>query len=789
MQTFKRLFTLILASGLAAEPGLLSAQSVPLPQSGQFLGGSGTAVSGAALTRGQGLSQGPSSLTLSISAGMLPSLSGGSLTQASYSQGPVAAQAQAHSLSLAPVSPAGVSRAAQSRVQNAPAGLAAPVLTASDRSAAPAFAKEALPLSEGPAALRAAPDQAAAPRTLQERLAPLSKAVSDIGSGISVLSGSDARSAAERQIGLLTGEKSFSPAAPEDAAPTPSREVLLPGSRLDRAEEGPAPVQADTPPAPAPSESETEAAAPKAPGSWLSRLWSGVKAKAKVFEDPERNKSFWRYAAGYMTYLVGMEMYIVGLPFLISAFTKNTLRDNGDLRAGNEEALKALIRENRSMARIAHWVAQAFAYATVPLFTQHGQESPKKWLVRTAFIRAAILTLIPTVFFLSGVFSLQAALWTLFGLIAVHSFFQGIFVTMDGGSQARIIGDKSVTPGERMKANAILTFASAVIAIIAPAIAGYISQVGDLFGKTGSGGAIIYGIYAGAMALGGLLFASVGIIGDKLRGKAPEQDADQPRAPPQAKEGVLKGLWTSLKEGVVFISKNRFLRTMTALNLIISLFSDPLIFNILPEYMETVLQSNPATIGGLLGVPGLGWLLKGLTSTPMGYFGLLVASASLGSVLATLLIEPLKNLFKKLGFKTEESLTIPFYILAALEVPLFWTMIYFPSFWGVLGLYGLQALATSFSSMLLTGLYQKSVGGLDSKKMNQVLAAESFLGILAAIVATYFYGFVLTGIPIATSLLIAAVATTVLGALRLASPWLFFSKAERKGEETPAPKP
>ncbi|MEK9145399.1 MAG: hypothetical protein AAB339_07310, partial [Elusimicrobiota bacterium] len=179
MQTLKRLFTLLLAAGLAAEPALLSAQSAPLAQSGQFLGGSGTAVPGAALTRGQGLSQGPASLPLSISAGMLPSLPGGSLTRTSYSQGPAAAQAQAHSLSLAPASPAGVSRAAQSRVQNAPTGLAAPVLTVSDRSAAPAFAKEALPLSAAPAALRAAPDRAASPRTLQGRLAPLSKAVSD----------------------------------------------------------------------------------------------------------------------------------------------------------------------------------------------------------------------------------------------------------------------------------------------------------------------------------------------------------------------------------------------------------------------------------------------------------------------------------------------------------------------------------------------------------------------------------------------------------------------------------
>ena len=82
--------------------------------------------------------------------------------------------------------------------------------------------------------------------------------------------------------------------------------------------------------------------------------------------------------------------------------------------------------------------------------------------------------------------------------------------------------------------------------------------------------------------------------------------------------------------------------------------------------------------------------------------------------------------------------------------------------------------------MILSGIYQKTLGAYSDKNVNKVLAAESFLGILVAIVSTYVYGFVLGGIPIATSLLIAAVATTVLGLAHAASPWLFFSKAERK---------
>jgi hypothetical protein len=228
------------------------------------------------------------------------------------------------------------------------------------------------------------------------------------------------------------------------------------------------------------------------------------------------------------------------------------------------------------------------------------------------------------------------------------------------------------------------------------------------------------------------------------------------------------------------VFNDRFLRTSMIMSLISSLFSDPLIFNVLPEYVENLVKANPGAIGAALHVPVLGWFLKGMTSTPMGFFSLLVVFSSLGSIVAAMLMEPIRKLLAKLGFKSEESMTIPLYALAALEIPLFWLMISVPSMWLVLPLYGLQAFFGSFVGMVISGVNQKKMGTFSGSQVNKVLSAESFLGILAAIVSTFLYGFVLTNIPIATALLIAAVATTVFGAFQLVSPWLSFSKEQRQ---------
>lgn len=507
----------------------------------------------------------------------------------------------------------------------------------------------------------------------------------------------------------------------------------------------------------------------------------GVADRIKVFNDPERNRAFWRYFMGEQVYMLGFQMYVVALPYLMSAFTKNTIRESGRPALTPEE-LTALVRENRSNSRLAHWFAQAFSYIATPLFTRGGEAAPKTWLVRSSYVRAAVIFGIPALFFSTGLLGAGPSLAILLGLIGVQSFFQGLHATTSSGSITRIVGDKSVTTEERVRANSIRSFASALVAIVAPALAGKIAGMGDWFGKTGTGSAVIYGVYAAATGLAGLIFAGIKLIGQEkaeaaaLPGAAPA---------PAGLGGALKSVWTSMKEGVKIVWGNRFLRTLLGMNLVASLFTDPLTFNVLPEYVETVLKGSGGALDGLLGVPVLGWFLDGLVSTPMGFFGLLVAFSSVGSALVSVFINPLRRLFQRLGFKTEEQLTIPFYAVALLEVAAFWAMIYYPSFWLVLSLYGLQTLASGFAGLIVTGLYQKKLGEQGTKKMTQVLAASSFISIIAAIISTFLYGYILKDIPVATSLLIAAVATTVLGLLRLAAPWLMFSKAERAGGGPP----
>ncbi|MDD5629453.1 MAG: hypothetical protein PHU21_10345, partial [Elusimicrobia bacterium] len=282
--------------------------------------------------------------------------------------------------------------------------------------------------------------------------------------------------------------------------------------------------------------------------------------------------------------------------------------------------------------------------------------------------------------------------------------------------------------------------------------------------------------------IGGLVYATVRIF-NKKDSEPSAQTAGAPRQ--SSLKSVIKELAASLKDGVKLIFKDRFLRVITLSALLVSLFSDPLIFNVLPEYVENLINANPATIGAALKIPVLGWFLKGMTSTPMGFFSLLIVFSSIGSILGSLLVDPLRRLLNRFGFKTEESMTVPLYILAALQIPLFWLMISVPSMWLVLPLYGLQTFLASFAAMIVSGVNQKKMGTFAGGQVNKILAAESFLGIIAAIISTLVYGFVLTNIPIATALLIAAVATTVYVAFQLISPWLAFTKEERR--RTPPP--
>lgn len=635
-------------------------------------------------------------------------------------------------------------------------------------SAAPSVAVSAIPSALNPVA--SADSKSAA---VSKPVAPTAAALTAIQSaaskaveGLSKASGDSASSKASAQFSALIAEPLSSPSSSDDSlAPSAAGMGALTPSGLSAS-----PLSAPA------AEAKPETPAPKKAGI------------TQVFKDPERNSAFWRYVGGYSIFLFGFEMYVVGLPYLISAITRNSLSENHDARAANQEALKTLVRSNRSLARIAHWVAQGVAYVTIPLFERGlEKDGPKKWLVRSMLVRAGMLAGVAGLFFATGLLSVTGSLWVFLGLVALQSFFQGIAVTFEGAATTRIMGDASVTSEERTKANSILTFVAAIFSIIAPVVAGQIAQIGPVMGKTGVGGAVIYSIYAGAIALTALVYASIKMIGGAKKADLSAKPGEEPAAAPAPKGlgGTLKGLWSSIKDGTKIVFKDRFLRTLLLMSMVTSLFSDPLVFNVLPEYIEGLVAKNPASLGAIMNIPGLGWFLKSLAATPMGNFAMMMVMASVGSIVASLLIKPLTRLFQKFGFKTEEALTIPFYILAALEAPLFLLMINTPTMLGAVALYGLQSLVVGFIGIAIQGLYQKNLGGQKDENVNKILAAQSLLGIAAAIISTYVYGFVLKDISISTSLTIAAIATGVMALLRLAAPFLSFTKASR--QPPPAP--
>jgi len=648
--------------------------------------------------------------------------------------------------------------------------------------AAPSIIPNAQPVSLGIApsvavksvAVQASKSAAAPTKPVQATAAALASvqaAASKAVEGLSKASGDSASSKASVQFSALVSDPLASPSRSDAGlAPVAGKMGAL----------APSGLSAKTFSAPA----ADEKAGPPAPRK------AGI---TQVFKDPERNKSFWRYVAGYSIFLFGYQMYVVGLPYLISAITRNSLTENHDARAANEETLKSMIRSNRSLARIAHWVAQGVSYATIPLFTRGiEKDGPKKWLVRSMLTRAAMLAGVAGLFFATGLLSVSGALWVFLGLVALQSFFQGIAVTFEGAATTRIMGDSTVTSEERTKANSILTFIAALFAIIAPVIAGQIAQIGPVMGKTGVGGAVIYSIYAGVIALAALVYASIKMIGGAKKAELARTPGEEPAAAPAPKGvgGTLKSLWLSIKDGTKLVFKDRFLRTLLLMSMVTSLFSDPLVFNVLPEYIEGLVASNPGSMGAIMNIPVLGWFLKSLAATPMGNFAMMMVMASVGSIIASFLIKPLTKLFQRFGFKTDEALTIPFFILAALEAPLFLLMINTPTMLGAVALYGLQSLSVGFIGIAISGLYQKNLGRHKDENVNKILAAQSLLGIAAAIVSTYVYGFVLKDISIATSLTIAAIATGVMGLLRLAAPFLSFSKESRKAPPQPdAPAP
>ena len=567
--------------------------------------------------------------------------------------------------------------------------------------------------------------------------------------GLSRAAGVDAREKADRQFAALTDELPASSGAAEVSAAGISDGV---SSRALLAKSG-------------------AVAAPKTPKPGFFQ----------VFLEPERNKAFWRYVTGYAACLFGFGMYMVSQPYLVSSMTTNALNERHDPRAGDPTAVAELIRTNRSLASIAHWAAEFFSFAVIPLFGRRAErDGPGKWLGHSTLIRGAVFAAVPVVFFATGILGLQASLWLLLGVIAAHSFFQGVSSTADGKATALLLGDKSVTSDERTRANSILSLVASVVGLLSPAIAGQIAGLGPVHGRTGAGAAAISAIYAGAIALAGLIYSGIKL----WRGSSGGAGASS-AGPRKSLGGTLKELWTSIKDGTRIVLKDRLLRMMLLLSTVTSLFSGPFVSNVLPEYVGHLVAGSGA-FSAILGVPGLGWFLSSLIATPMGSFALMMVAASVGSIVAALLIKPLNRLFAKLGFKTDEARTIPFYFLAALQAPIFLLMMHTTVLLVVAALYGLQALVTGFFGIATMGLYQKNLGGQKPENVNKILVANSLIGIGAAIVSTFVYGVLLNHIAIGTSMILAAVATCVMAALLIAAPFLAFTKAQRR-PPSPAP--
>jgi MFS family permease len=741
MKLLSRCLALVLAYALGVHPA--AAQVVESIHLSAPISNVGAAASSAAGIQAGGIRLQTYSLTPSVS--LAPALTAPAFNAApSISASPAALAASAASAAAAPAAAAPAQAVAAPALAAAPA--ASVVLTPA------AAANPSAPVANSAAAPAATPAQ---------RVATIRVAADKAVEKLDRPSG-DVRGMAGAQFAALTGETLAASAG--DGVEAPSAKALA---------DAPAAASLDKPTAPAESGGEkADVPAPSAP----------KKGFFQVFQDPERNKSFWNYVKGYCVFLLGYEMYVVAQPYLISSMVTNALAQKHDSRAGNQAVVNELIRTERSWSRIAQWGAQFFSYATIPLFTRNVEkDGPRKWLVRATFVRAAALAGIAGVFFATGVIGLPT-LWVLFALIGVQSFFQGIAITSEGAATTRMLGDKSVTSNERTRANSILTIISSVISIIGPIVAGAIALIGPIHGFAGASGAVIYALYAGAMALTALIYRGIKMFAGP--GSNPDK-ADLAAAAPRTFGGVMKGLWSSIKTGTAIVLKDRLLRTMLILSTIGSLFSDPLVFNVLPEYVEKLAATS--SIGALLHIPVLGFLLKVMTSTPMGNFALMMAMVSVGSIIAAVTIKPVSKLFQKMGFKTDEALTVPFYFLSALQAPLFLLMIHTPTILGVIALYGLQALAGGYIGIAISGLYQKNLGGQKDENVNKILAAESLIGIAAAIVSTIVYGFILTNIPIATSLLIAAIATGIVGLVSIAAPFLSFTKDQRKPPAPPEP--
>lgn len=611
-------------------------------------------------------------------------------------------------------------------------------------------ASERFPQASVRAAVAASP-LAAASKHIVAAAAQAAKASVDQGRA----SGDQSSVSAQRQFNALTGEADdIRASGPGDGAAPAS----VPDSGSTRL---------------APSSPQPPPHAPQPPKK--SRLWN-------VFpNDPARRQSFWRYLGGYSIFSLVYEMYLVSFPFLIASMTRNSLRAHNDPRLNDPKAVEALINRNRAEGRIFHWTGQSASYASMPLFSGKGEQAPQPWLTRSTLIRAGFLAGVAAVaLFATGHVPLGAAVLFVSLSMGAASFFQGVAGTKESLGTFTLMGADSVSETDRDKANAILNIVSNFAAIIGPALAGHLSMsVSNLFGQTDVSSYIVYFIYAVGTALSGLVYFGVRLFWQRASNKlAPTT------GPPFSLKGALGQIGSSLRTGIKLLWSNKFLR-YTVIGIIInSLFSDPLSSSILPDYVATLTKGIPG-IAALLKVPVLGWLLQGLTGSPMGFYSFMIVSYNVSSMVASFLLEPVRKVLAKFGATTAESALKPLYVLAFLEPFLFKAMLHWHSLPLVLAFYGLQSLVTGFGALVAQGLMQKAVNEFPEKDRISVLASESFVGTITAIVSMVIYGFALNKIPVGAMMSLALMAVGLQAGIRLAIPWLSFKKSAPKPPAKP----
>lgn len=594
-----------------------------------------------------------------------------------------------------------------------------------------------------------------APSAVFKRVRAALRGVSRVKKG----SDADARTAGETLEDALTGAKSSSGQddveAPEDSKSGSSRAkpALKPAASAEVSgredSEPPAPKAADAP----------------AKAGVRARLARWAGERLRVFRDPQRNKNFWRFFLGYEFMITGVQIGIVGLPYLVSSFTRNTLSPESQA-AVSQQAFDALVRQRRGTVAGASRLSQVLAFLSLPFLMGKQKGGAKKLLTRAGWLRAAVLVLIPLHFFVfSGLMPAAISFGVLLTVFTLQNYFEGVHGGMISVMSSEVIGSSSVTKEERARANSLITGTAAVLSILVPALLGKLSAIPDILGKVGSGSASIFGIYSAVIAVSSLFFGMIAL--------------NRAKANPGGGAGMGARPMKAIKAGFKAIIGNRFFRTILLIDAFALLITDPLMFNVFPEFVKTILADSASTLSGLTQLPMIGWFLDGLINTPMGYFGLLVAAGSLGSALASMILNRVVDFLTKRGFLSEESQAVPLFRIGVVGAVAFAGIPLFPSIWPVLLFWMAHSFFRAFASIQRLSLYQKNMARYSPNERSAIIGGMSLTTAFVAFLSNMAYGFLFQHVTIAASMTVAIIAIGILGVMLWFAPNLMFSKDER----------